>query len=122
MLTISIIHEPVWKRIEPFLHIVECAQDGGLDEPRIRIEFLRLPEQVARELVMYSMPCVACQRPNHPLRRRVGDDWDRLFYAPTCPITVRMSCSRTRAAELEYDRFKGIAIGRIPNAAQLSLF
>lgn len=81
-----------------------------------------MPERFARELTMYVMQCVACQRPNHPLRRRIGDDWDRLFYAPTCPLTVRMACSRTRAAELEYDRFKGIASGRTITTVQLSLF
>ena len=122
MIGISIIFEPVWSKVEPYLHVVECARDGGLDEPRIRIEFLDVPEQLARELVMHRMPCVACQCPNHPLRHRIGDLWDRLYYAPTCPLTTRMACSRGRAAELEYERFKGIAGGPPRLVAQLSLF
>ncbi len=123
MITTSIVFTPAWAQLEPFLHVVECAQDGGLHEARIRIEFLDLPEQLARELVMFEMPCVDCGRPNHPLRRRQGDHWDRLYYAPTCPITVRMRCSRGRAAELEYERFKGILSSRLPRpGAQLSLF
>lgn len=121
MITLSIIHEPIWPRLEPYLHVVQCAKDGGLDEPRIRIEFLHLPERLAREVVMYLMPCVHCQRPNHPLRRREGDDWDRLYYAPACPLAIRVACSRGRAAELEYERFKGVAAGPRPTA-QLSLF
>ena len=123
MITISIVSTRVWEQLEPHLHVVECAKDGGVDEPRIRIEFLDVPEQLARSLVMFQMPCVACQRPNHPLRRREGDFWDRLYYAPTCPLTTRMACSRGRAAELEYERFKGIAArGPARPPAQLMLF
>lgn len=121
MIGTSIIFEPVWETIERYLHVVECAADGGLTEPRIRIEFLDLPERLSRSLVMITMPCVACQRPIHPLRRRVGDDWDRLYYGCTCLITVRMACSRGRAAELEYERFKGLTINKRP-PAQLALF
>ncbi len=118
---ISIVFTPVWDRIKSYLHVVECAQDGGITDPRIRIEFLDVPEALARELAMYEMPCVSCERPNHPLRRREGDDWTRLYYAPTCPLTTRMNCSRGNAAMLEYERFKGIGI-HMPPAAQLSLF
>ena len=119
---ISIRFMPIWDKIESYLHVVECARDGGIDEPRIRIEFLGLPETLMRELVCIEMPCVACERPNHPLRRREGDAWDmgRLYYAPACPIAVRVACSRGRAAELEYERFKGIVVTR-PDP-QLSLF
>ncbi len=119
---ISIIFTDVWQRIKEYLHVVECAEDGGITDPRIRIEFLGVPERLARELVMVEMPCVSCERPNHPLRRRVGDDWDRLYYAPTCPLTSRMACSRGNAAMLEYERFKAISMmPRLP-PAQLSLF
>jgi hypothetical protein len=120
---ISIVFDPIWKRIASYLHIVECAQDGGVDDPRIRIEFLYVPEPLMRELVAVQMPCVACERPNNPLRRREGDAWDmgRLYYAPACPITVRMACSRGRAAELEYERFKGTQVQMRP-PAQLALF
>lgn len=123
MIGISIMFDSeVWPKLEPHLHIVECAEDGGPDEPRIRIEFLDVPERLARELVMYRMPCVTCLRPNHPLRHRIGDHWDRLYYAPTCPLTTRMACSRGNAPMLEYQRFRAL-IGRAPAPArQLSLF
>jgi len=105
---ISIVFHPIWKRLEPYLLVDVYDKDGGHDDPRIRIGFPDLPENFGRELVFLEMPCVTCRRPNHPLRRREGDGFDRLYYAPTCPLTVRMACSRSRAAELEYERFKGI--------------
>lgn len=120
MISISIIFEPVWPKLEPHLHVVPYDKDGGHEDPRIRIDFLDVPEALARELVMYRMPCVACQRPNHPLRRREGDDWDRLYYAPACALAIRVSCSRGRAVELEYERFKGLARSPRPTA-QLAL-
>lgn len=123
MIVTSIVFTPTWNRIKPYLHIVDCAQDGGVTDPRIRIEFLGLPEQLAAELVHVEMPCVECRRPNHPLRHREGDDWTRLYYAPTCPITIRMRCARGRSAELEYERFKGLDVTAIKGPPpQLSLF
>lgn len=121
MICVSIVHEPIWPTISPFLHVVEYDRDGGHRDPRIRIDFLHVPEALARELVMYTMRCVHCGRPNHPLRRREGDDWDRLYYAPACALAIRVACSRGRAVELEYERFK--ALGMAPRAtAQLALF
>lgn len=122
-ITTSIIFHPLWKKLEPYLHVVEYDKDGGHKEPRIRIEFLDLPEKWSRELVMIEMLCVTCQRPIHPLRRRIGDDWDRLYYAPCCPVDARSACSRSRAAALEYERFKGLAAGASPRSTtQLGLF
>lgn len=123
MIGTSIMFEPVWNRVKQYLHVAPYAPDGGHDDPRIRIEFLHLPEKLAREVVMTVMRCVHCQRPIHPLRHREGDDWDRLFYAPTCPIHVRVACSRGRAAELEYERFKGLDLGKLKGPSpQLELF
>lgn len=116
---ISIIFTPHWERLSNYLHVVAYDRDGGHADPRIRIDFLDLPEAWAYELVMFEMPCVACRSPNHPLRHRQGDDWTRLYYAPTCALSTRNSCSRTRAAELEYERFKALPTAR--PSAQLEL-
>lgn len=123
-ITTSITFYPdVWDRIASFLVIDIYDKDGGHKDPRIRIGFDDLPEALGRELAFFEMPCVACGRPIKPLRRREGDEWTRLFYAPTCPITVRVACSRTRAAELEYERFKGLDASQVASAQrQLSLF
>lgn len=123
-ITVSLVFEPIWEEISTHLHVVECAPDGGHEDPRIRIEFLGLSERQMRELVRLEMPCVHCERPNHPLRRREGDAWDmgRLYYAPACPITVRIACSRGRAAELEYERFKSFVGKSLRPVVQMSLF
>jgi len=107
-ITISIVHLAEWKEIEPYLVVDRYDRDGGHADPRIRIGFDGLPESMGRRLIFTTMPCVTCQRPIYPLRRRHGDPWSRLYYAPCCPISVRVSCSRGRAAELEYERFKSI--------------
>lgn len=105
---ISIVFMDLWPKIKPYLHIDHYARDRGHHEPRIRIGFSDLPDALGRELAFVQMPCVACQRPIHPLRRRIGDGWDRLYYAPCCPVATRAACSRSRAAMLEYQRFAGI--------------
>lgn len=119
-IVVSIVHEPIWKKLEPYLVVDIYDKDGGHEDPRIRIGFDDLPEALGRELAFFVMPCVTCQRPNHPLRRREGDEWTRLYYAPCCPLSVRVACSRGRAAHLEYERFKGVKAAR-PDV-QLALF
>ena len=108
MIVTSIVHTAAWKQLEEFLHVVEYTRDRGAQEPRIRIEFLDVPDALSRRLVFLEMECVTCGRPNHPLRRRDGDGWDRLYYAPTCALATRIACSRSRAAALEYQRFLGM--------------
>lgn len=117
---ISIVFTDIWPKIKPYLHIDHYARDRGHHEPRIRIGFVALPEAMGRELTFFEMPCVSCQRPIHPLRRRVTDDFTRLYYAPCCPVAVRAACSRSRAAALEYQRFMGVDHER--PAMQLGLF
>jgi hypothetical protein len=117
---VSIIFLPAWTELEPYLVVDVYDKDGGHVDPRIRIGFADMPESLGRRMAFLEMPCVTCRRPNHPLRRREGDPWSRLFYAPTCPLAVRVACSRSRAAELEYERFKGIATP-VRATAQLSL-
>lgn len=118
--TTSLVFLPVWETVKKYLVVDIYDRDGGHEDPRIRIGFDDLPERLGRSLVFLEMPCVACGRPIHPLRRREGDPWSRLFYAPTCPIAVRINCSRTRSAELEYERFKGIRVER--DTRQLVMF
>jgi hypothetical protein len=107
-LMISLVFHEAWPRIRDHLHLDFYARDRGVDEPRIRIGFVDLPDKLGRELVLAEMLCVTCQRPIKPLRRRIGDGFDRLYYAPCCPVAIRAACSRSRAAQIEYQRFAGL--------------
>ena len=117
---ISIMFLPAWKELEPYLVVDVYDKDGGHKDPRIRIGFDDMPEPLGMRMAFLEMPCVTCRRPNHPLRRREGDTYSRLYYAPACMLAVRMACSRSRAPELEYERFKGL-IGRPRQVNQLEL-
>lgn len=119
----SILSHPIWSRLESYLVVErDGSYDPGDGEARVRIELRDLPTALSREAQFIEIPCVDCQRPIHPLRRRQGDPWSRLYYAPTCAITTRMRCARGPAARAEYDRFR--ALGRVleVKARQLPLF
>jgi hypothetical protein len=118
----SITSHPIWERVRPYLTIDHYDRDGGHADPRIRIGFSGLPQPLGIEAAHVQMRCVepSCQRPINPLRRREGDDWTRLYYAPCCPVTTRARCSRGAAAAAEYDRFKSPVI--VSPTAQLSMF
>lgn len=102
----SIDRLPIWIRIRPYLFVIKYDKDGGHDDPRIRIEFRELPDALSSESQLVTMPCVVCTRAIFPLRRRIGDDLSRLYYAPCCPVGTRSACSRSAAARDEYERFK----------------
>lgn len=115
----SLLHHEIWPQIANHLKVTEYDRDGGHDDPRHRIEFLSLPEILGRRAAFVQMPCVCCGRPINPLRRREGDGWDRLYYAPCCPVSVRVACSRGAEARAEYERF--VACDK-RTEAQLSMF
>lgn len=117
---ISLVFLPEWKRLEPYLLIDRYSRDGSAIDPRIRIGFVDLPEPLGQEMSFVTMPCVTCGAANHPLRKRVGDTYSRLYYAPACPVAVRPACSKGRAAMLEYQRFMGAT--RSVVVPQLALF
>lgn len=116
-----LVSSVLWSRMKPYLFVIPYDKDGGHADPRVRIEFRDLPDHLSHEAQFLVLPCITCQRPSHPLRRREGDGPDRLYYAPACPIGVRVACSRSAPAHEEYERFKSMdwAQGK---ATQLSLF
>jgi hypothetical protein len=116
-----LVSSALWSRMKPYLFVIAYDKDGGHADPRIRIEFRDIPDHLSREAQDLIIPCVTCKRPSHPLRRREGDGFDRLYYAPACPVGVRAACSRSAPAHEEYERFKLMdwAQGK---STQLSLF
>lgn len=107
----SLLFHPEWPSLSRYLVIERYDRDGGHEDPRIRIELRDMPLAVGAKALFVEMPCVCCGRPIHPLRRREGQTAENLYYAPTCLLGVRLSCSRGGEARLEYERFK--EVGRL---------
>lgn len=105
--------------IEPYIKIEPYEREGGVSNPRDRIEIWSwIPPEVKRQALAFVMPCVACGAPIHPFRQRENG---HLYYAATCPWTVTLRCSRGKAAREEYLRVRA-AVGRHPRKPQGSLF
>lgn len=102
--------------IEPYIKLEEYLREGGgSEDPRIRIEFYPMPADVMRKALEFTMPCVACRAPLHPIRER-GQGSGNLYYAPSCPLHVNIRCSRTRAPRDEYKRVAAAVRARRPPA------
>jgi hypothetical protein len=103
---VSILDHTRWNDLRP--HLVAEAyvrEGGGVSNPRHRIEVRgSLPE----DLHGITSPCVACGALMHPIRRRHGATLrgaaGHAYLAATCPLSVRVGCSRTVAARDEYRR------------------
>lgn len=97
----------VWPAIRQYLKIEKYSPDGGHRRPRIRIEWTSMPLALAVMVIKETMPCVACGRDINFVRQRTpakrGDHVGHLYYAPCCPLTVSIGCSRGNAARDEYN-------------------
>ena len=119
----SVVDHPIWRKISGYLKIDICEDSpGGILDPRIRIGFVDLPDELSMEAQFVEIRCVECQRPNHPLRRRKGDPHSRLYYAPACLMAIRIECSRGPAVRLEYEAFRDIGKRLALDPRQLSMF
>jgi hypothetical protein len=90
-------------------------------QPGHRIELHSwTPAPIVRRALDFEMPCVACGRMNHPFRER--GPGGHVYYAPTCPLTVNIGCSRGKAARDEYNRVTAAVEPRKAQKAQGDLF
>jgi hypothetical protein len=119
---VSVTNHEIWRKISGYLKVDIYDRDGGHADPRIRIGFVDLPDELSLAAQWIEIGCVECARPVHPLRRREGDPNSRLYYAPCCLIAVRIACSRGPAVRREYDAFKDIAKRVSMDPRQLSMF
>lgn len=95
----------LYKKLEPFLKIEVYAPDGGHKHPRVRIEWKTIPPLLLAQALAATMPCVACGSSIAFVRQRKTSgrgSTGRFYYAPTCPLTVSIGCSRGAAARDEY--------------------
>jgi hypothetical protein len=104
---------PIWQKVQPYIKIEVYDKDGGHKHPRVRIELdSATPDELKKELLEFTMPCVACGHMIHPFRvrnagsKRSSHTSDHIFYAPTCPLNVNIGCSRGGEARDEYKRIK----------------
>lgn len=109
----SIVVQPLWQQVKSYFKIEVYARDGGHKKPRVRIEVLRMPPALEAQALGLTMPCVACGADIHPIRSRKPPGNKRgaarhAYYAPCCPLSVNVGCSRGGAARDEYIRVKHI--------------
>jgi hypothetical protein len=94
----SVLKHKMWRSLKPFIVL---EPDGT----RNRIEFAPMPTSLRRSALRCSMKCVACGRRIRFVRSRTPGGRKpshNLYFAPTCPLNVRIGCSRGTAARNEY--------------------
>lgn len=96
-----LVRSPLWLELAPFMVVEDHATAEGELYPRFRLEveppialFLRLRKLLVR--------CVHCGSSVHPFRRRLQERGPRLYYTSTCPVTLRVGCSRSHAAHADH--------------------
>lgn len=108
----SITNHVIWDKVKPFVDVQVYAPDGGHKNPRVRIELRRVPVDLAGEFLAATMPCVCCGNTIHPIRHRAAPTKrgaaGNLYYAPSCPLSVSVGCSRGSEARDEYSLIKSI--------------
>ena len=110
----GITQHAAWLWLREWFKIEVYARDGGHRNPRFRIEVrppYGTPDLQVQVALQLDVPCVSCAQPINPIRVRSGPSKRQqngppkhLFYAATCPLDVRIGCSRSKAASAEYIR------------------
>lgn len=99
----TLLDHPIWSDLAPYIRIEIYGRDGGPHHPRHRIEVDTLPPALRARALRVRVPCVACGQPIHPIRARKSAKGNgHLYYAPCCPLSVRIACSRGDQARDNY--------------------
>lgn len=109
-----LLDHPIWADLRPYVHMTQIGTGVDGRTPRPRIDVQRLPLDLLLRVIAVEVPCCACGRLTHPIRRRAGpvlrrdEDPERatsqgLYYAATCPLDISSRCSKGRAATADYD-------------------
>lgn len=101
----SIMSHALWPQLQKYFRIDRVRKSDSA-KSRVRIEIDDLPPSLEVHALHMTMGCVECGRPIHPIRARKAPSKRSqargLYYAATCPLTVRIGCSRGAAAKDEY--------------------
>jgi hypothetical protein len=101
----SIVDHPAWQRFGGYFRVEVYDRDGGHYHPRVRLE-VDVPPALHRAAMEVRVPCVACGAAIAPFRTRQSTRVSKVYYAPTCPLSVNVGCSRGSAARDEYTRVR----------------
>ncbi len=98
-----------WAEVKPYLRLELYARDTKAKDPRIRIEMHKMPPELWARALAFTMPCVCCDAVIHPFRERhdrASSRQQHIYYAPSCPLTENIGCSRGEDARDEYVRIR----------------
>ena len=114
----SIVDHPLWPELRPYVKIQYCPQDTVVKKtgrkPRFRIEFRKLPAELAVKALDIMVACPACGKAHDPVRQRKGKakrpEAEKLvgaiYYGATHRIKENESCSKGNASSVEYQRIE----------------
>ena len=109
----ALMDHPLWSELLPYIRIEIYGRDGGPKHPRHRIEVDDLPMPLRTKALACEVGCISCGRSIHPVRQRQvtrrgirQSHRGALYYANSCPIEVRVGCSRGDAARDDYQRVR----------------
>lgn len=111
-----LLETPLWSAVRPFMLVEDHATIDGEFYPRFRLE-VEPPLAVYKRLTMILVQCVHCGNGVEPFRRRRYDQSLRMYYASSCPLNVRVGCSRSEAAHLDH-RLVVEALGNAPKPSE----
>jgi hypothetical protein len=109
----ALMDHPLWSELLPYVRIEIYGRDGGPKHPRHRIEVEELPQPLRLKALACEVPCISCGHSIHPIRQRQvtrrgirQTHRGALYYANSCPLEVRVGCSRGDASRDDYQRVK----------------
>jgi len=100
------LDHPVFMAVMQFVKVEHYDRDRGHKDPRFRFEWLPdTPPDIERSALEIEVACAKCGRPIRPFRRRKDTAPGRghLYLAVSCPLDVRIGCSRSKVASRAYD-------------------
>jgi hypothetical protein len=96
----SLLSNPEWDKIAPFIYVNYYNKDTSKHKTRFRLEVRGAPETVLN----ITDTCVVCGMPIHPVRERKGALGK--YLAVTCDLATNISCARQKKASNEYNNLR----------------
>jgi len=92
-----LLEHPLFALIAPWIRIEDYMPDGGPVRPRHRLEMNAPSDPAFRKCVLdLVVLCDVCDDLIHPIRSSPWHGRKRLYITVTCPLDVKIACSRAR--------------------------